>query len=79
MGMFVVFALAQSFVPSMEWLVAVRFILGIPLGSDISSGYTYIMESMPRGEREVMGCYESDGASLEEAADQGLRADQAVG
>jgi len=55
MGMFVVFALAQAFVPNVEWLVAVRLILGIPLGSDISSGYTYIMESMPRGEREVMG------------------------
>ena len=55
MGMFVVFALAQAFVPSVEWLVAVRLILGVPLGSDISSGYTYIMESMSRGEREVMG------------------------
>ncbi len=39
----------------MAWLVVVRLILGIPLGSDISSGYTYIMELMPRGEREVMG------------------------
>jgi MFS family permease len=55
MGMFVVFALAQAFVPNMAWLVVVRLILGVPLGSDISSGYTYIMESMPRGEREVMG------------------------
>ncbi len=55
MGMFVVFALAQAFVPNMVWLVIIRIILGIPLGSDISSGYTYIMESMPRGEREVMG------------------------
>jgi hypothetical protein len=55
MGMFVVLALAQAFVPSVEWLVGVRLILGVPLGSDISSGYTYIMESMPRGEREVMG------------------------
>lgn len=55
MGMFVVFALAQAFVPNMMWLVIVRIILGIPLGSDIASGYTYIMESMPRGEREVMG------------------------
>jgi MFS family permease len=54
MGMFVVFALVQAFVPNVEWLVAVRLILGIPLGSDISSGYTY-MESMPRREREVMG------------------------
>jgi MFS family permease len=55
MGMFVIFALAQAFAPNMEWLVVIRFILGIPLGSDISSGYTYIMESMPRGDREVMG------------------------
>jgi MFS family permease len=36
-------------------LVVIRVILGIPLGSDISSGYTYIMESLPSGEREVMG------------------------
>jgi len=42
-------------VPNIAWLVVVRLILGVPLGSDISSGYTYIMESMPRGEREVMG------------------------
>ncbi len=55
MIMFIVFALAQAFVPSVGWLVIVRFILGIPLGSDISNGYTYIMESMPKGEREVMG------------------------
>ncbi|MBV9782406.1 MAG: MFS transporter [Acidisphaera sp.] len=55
MIMFVIFALAQAFVPSVGWLVVVRLILGIPLGSDISNGYTYIMESMPSGEREVMG------------------------
>ncbi len=55
MVMFVVFAVAQAFVPSMAWLVVVRLILGIPLGSDISNGYTYIMEFLPRGEREVMG------------------------
>ncbi len=55
MVMFVVFALAQAFVPSMAWLVVVRLILGIPLGSDISNGYTYIMEYLPAGRREVMG------------------------
>jgi len=55
MIMFVVLAIAQAFVPNMTWLVIVRFILGIPLGSDISNGYTYIMESMPKGEREVVG------------------------
>src|SRR5580698_3687785 len=55
MIMFIVMALAQAFVTSVELLVVIRLILGIPLGSDISNGYTYIMESMPKGEREVMG------------------------
>jgi MFS family permease len=55
MIMFIVFALIQAFVPSVGWLVVVRIVLGIPLGSDISNGYTYIMESMPKGEREIMG------------------------
>ena len=55
MIMFIIFALVQAFVPNVVWLVVVRLILGIPLGSDISNGYTYIMESMPAGEREVMG------------------------
>ncbi|MGA7806622.1 MFS transporter, partial [Bradyrhizobium sp.] len=55
MAMFIVLAIAQAFVPSVGWLVVVRFLLGVPLGSDISTGYTYIMESMARGEREVMG------------------------
>lgn len=55
MIMFIVLALAQAVVPSMAWLIIIRFLLGIPLGSDISTGYTYIMESMAKGEREVMG------------------------
>ena len=55
MILFIVLALVQAFVPDVAWLVAVRLVLGIPLGSDISNGYTYIMESMPAGEREVMG------------------------
>jgi MFS family permease len=55
MIMFIVMALLQAFVTSVALLVVVRLILGIPLGSDISNGYTYIMESMPKGEREVMG------------------------
>jgi MFS family permease len=55
MTMFVVLALAQAFVSSITWLIVIRFLLGIPLGSDISTGYTYIMESMAKGQREVMG------------------------
>lgn len=55
MIMFVVLALAQAFVPNITWLIVIRFLLGIPLGSDISTGYTYIMESMAKGQREIMG------------------------
>jgi len=55
MVMFVVLALAQAFVPNMVWLAVIRLLLGIPLGSDISNGYTYIMEFLPKGQREVMG------------------------
>jgi len=55
MILFIVLAIAQAFVPSVLWLAVVRLFLGIPLGSDISNGYTYIMESMPKGTREVMG------------------------
>ncbi|HEV2677079.1 MAG TPA: MFS transporter [Aliidongia sp.] len=55
MILFIILALMQAFVTSVGWLVVVRFVLGVPLGSDISNGYTYIMESMPKGKREIMG------------------------
>src|SRR5947208_797471 len=46
MMLFIVLALAQAFVPGVGWLIVIRFLLGVPLGSDISTGYTYIMESI---------------------------------
>jgi MFS family permease len=52
---FIVLAIAQSFASSMLALAVIRLLLGFPLGSDISSGYSYIMESMPKGKREIMG------------------------
>jgi MFS transporter len=53
MASFVVLAIVQAFATSMWELVIIRFLLGIPLGSDIATGYTYIMKSMPKGKREV--------------------------
>jgi MFS family permease len=55
MIMFIVLAIGQAFAPNMWVLCGIRLLLGFPLGSDISSGYAYIMETMPRGKREVMG------------------------
>lgn len=55
MTLFVVLAVAQGLVSNMWELVLVRLLLGLPLGSDISTGYAYIMETMPKGKREVMG------------------------
>jgi MFS family permease len=53
--LFIVLALAQGFVTSMGMLLLVRFLLGIPLGADVTTGYTYIMEYLPKGRREIMG------------------------
>ncbi|WP_290590588.1 MFS transporter [Alicyclobacillus sp.] len=55
MIMFFVFGVAQAFAPNMTVLTILRFFLGLPLGADISNGYTYIMEFMQKGKREVMG------------------------
>ncbi|MBV1706073.1 MAG: MFS transporter [Hyphomicrobiales bacterium] len=55
MVLFIILAIAQAFVQDVWQLILVRFLLGIPLGSDISNGYAYIMESMPKGQREIMG------------------------
>ena len=55
MVLFIILAVAQAFVTSVAQLVAIRFVLGMPLGSDITTGYAYIMESMSKGDREVMG------------------------
>jgi len=55
MVIFMVVGLAQAFSPNMIVLAALRLILGIPLGMDVASGYTYIMEYMQKGKREVMG------------------------
>jgi MFS family permease len=55
MSLFVVLAVLQGFVDSMWQLALIRFLLGFPLGSDISSGYAYIMETMPKQRREIMG------------------------
>jgi predicted MFS family arabinose efflux permease len=53
--LFIILALAQGFVTSMGMLLLVRFLLGIPLGADVTTGYTYIMEYLPKGRREIMG------------------------
>lgn len=55
MIMFIVFGAAQAFAPNLVVLAVIRFFLGFPLGSDIANGYTYIMEALPPGKREVMG------------------------
>jgi MFS family permease len=55
MVLFIVLAIAQAFVRDVWDLIILRLLIGIPLGSDISNGYAYIMESMSKGTREEMG------------------------
>jgi len=55
MILFIILAAAQGFSTNIWDLIIIRFLLGIPLGSDIANGYAYIMESMSKGTREKMG------------------------
>jgi len=55
MVLFIILAIAQAFVRDVWELIILRLLIGIPLGSDISNGYAYIMESMSKGKREEMG------------------------
>jgi MFS family permease len=55
MVLFIVLALAQAFARDIWDLIILRLLIGVPLGSDISNGYAYIMESMSKGKREEMG------------------------
>src|SRR3954451_3737865 len=55
MVLFIVLAIAQGFSQNIWDLIIIRFLIGIPLGSDIANGYAYIMESMSKGAREKMG------------------------
>jgi MFS family permease len=55
MILFIVLAIAQGFSQNIWDLIIIRFLIGIPLGSDIANGYAYIMESMSKGKREQMG------------------------
>ena len=55
MVLFIVLAIAQAFARNIWDLIILRLLIGLPLGSDISNGYAYIMESMPKGKREEMG------------------------
>jgi MFS family permease len=55
MVLFIVLAVAQGFSQNIWDLIIIRFLIGIPLGSDIANGYAYIMESMSKGARERMG------------------------
>jgi MFS family permease len=55
MILFIILAAAQGFSTNIWDLIIIRFLLGIPLGSDIANGYAYIMESMSKGAREKMG------------------------
>ena len=55
MVLFIILAIAQAFSRNIWDLIIIRLLIGLPLGSDISNGYAYIMESMAKGKREEMG------------------------
>ncbi len=54
MLLFAIFALMQGLAPNIYWLAIIRCFAGIPVGADVANGFTYLMEVMPKGRREVM-------------------------
>ena len=50
-----VLAALQAIAPNMILLTSIRIALGVPLGIDIPIAFTYIMELVPAGRREIMG------------------------
>ncbi|MCI1984766.1 MAG: sugar porter family MFS transporter [Bifidobacteriaceae bacterium] len=55
MSMFAICAVAQAFAPSMLVLAIIRCVAGFPVGADVANGFTYMMEILPKGKREIMG------------------------
>ncbi|QWA13081.1 MFS transporter [Sodalis ligni] len=54
MLLFAIFAVLQGLAPNIYWLAIIRCFAGIPVGADVANGFTYLMEVMPKGRREVM-------------------------
>lgn len=48
-------ALAGAFAPSMTWLIAARFVMGLGLGAEIVVGYAMILEFVPPAQRGRWG------------------------
>ena len=44
-------SVAAAFAPTMQWLIGIRFVMGIGLGAEIVVGYSSLAEFMPRAKR----------------------------
>jgi len=51
LAIFGVMALASAFAPSMEWLIAIRFVMGIGMGAEYVMGYGLVIEFVPPQQR----------------------------
>ena len=48
---FGVMAIASAFAPAMEWLIPIRFVMGIGMGAEYVMGYGLVTEFVPPGKR----------------------------
>ncbi|WMT51084.1 MAG: MFS transporter [Ferroplasma sp.] len=62
--LFAVSSVMSALSPNVLYLSIFRFLAGIPAGSDIANVYSYIMESVEPGKREVTGSYNTLMATL---------------
>ena len=51
LALFGIASLAAAFAPSMEWLIAARFLMGLGLGAEIVVGYSSLTEFVPPASR----------------------------
>ncbi len=61
---FILSAAGSVLAPNLYTFIILRFLTGIPVGSDLANGYSYLMDGLPPGSREVTGAKNTLMASL---------------
>lgn len=65
-------SLAAAIMPTMQWLIVARFVIGLGLGAEIVVGYSFVTEFMPPAQRGRALSYVTFGSMLAQIASFGL-------
>jgi len=68
LAIFGIMSFASAFAPSMHWLIAIRFVMGVGMGAEYVMGYGLITEFLPPGKRGrylgLLGIFSGAGLSI---------------